>query len=68
MRSKGYGSAQWELVKEYARNKGFKVIYRGANPDNIASLKGIQKTGGVLAVTSPDLTGWGETEMYRFDL
>ena len=69
MRSQGLGSQQWELAKVKLREAGLKYAVRGAHPDNIASWRGIEKTGGQYThTTTEDTLGWGISKMYRFEL
>jgi len=69
LRSQGYGSQQWQLAKIKLKKLGLEYAIRGAHPDNIASWKGIDRTGGHhIHTTTSDALGWGLGKMYRFDL
>lgn len=69
LRCQGYGSQQWEFAKVKLKKLGLAYAVRGADPDNIASWKGIERTGGVFShTTTEDALGWGIGKMYKFDL
>jgi len=68
MRSQGYGSQQWELAKVKLKSLGLDYAVRGAHPDNIASWKGIERTGGKFFHDADDDLGWGISKMYKLKL
>jgi predicted acetyltransferase len=64
LRNQGFGTRLWPLVLRKFAAKGFASIIASANIDNPASIRSIERAGGV-AIGRNDLFGYGEAFVYR---
>ncbi len=59
-RNRGYGEFIWRQALKKGKEHGLKFIVGGANHENIASWRAIEKAGGVFSHNADDKYGWGK--------